>query len=240
MTNFIVFGTQRTGTTLLVKLLDSHPDILCLSEMILLRDSKGFMPYMNYKKYLKINVGSNLENYFNYIYDDSRGFSATGFKLMLDQVTKGNLELLKKFNVKILYIIRKNILQTLISNIRTSLGIYASNDNQQAEKYISTKIELGTDRLIENIKKIENAYSKMEEILISNNFEYTTLYYEDISNDYNCESVKNALSFLEINKDKKLATTFSKVGPNTLKNAISNYDAVISILKENNYYKFIY
>lgn len=36
MTKFIVFTTPRTGSTLLVKSLDTHPEIFCAGEIFLL------------------------------------------------------------------------------------------------------------------------------------------------------------------------------------------------------------
>ena len=79
MNKFIIYGTKRTGSSLMVSLLDSHPEILCVGEAIKI-NSKGIKHYkFSYDSYRKKNLISfmmhylsrdkNLEKYLNFIYN---------------------------------------------------------------------------------------------------------------------------------------------------------------------------
>lgn len=230
--NFIILGIQRTGTTLLKNLLDSHPDIACLDEVLLFKEPKGNLGYLNYKQFKETHRSKTLSDYLDYVFNKTNNKKAVGFKLMYDQTTPGNIRLLKEFSVKILHVIRKNNLQTLISNKRTSLDIYQTRDEIKAAEFLNKKITIDVNKLRGEIEKVRVERYELYK-LIRDEFKSVRLFYDDFSSDYNCESIKEALRFLGVSSTIELKTDFLKVGHNTLKEAVTNYDEVVEFLVEN-------
>ena len=122
MTKFVIFTTPRTGSTLLIKSLDAHPEILCAGELFFF---KGAIYHTEYKySFWRLPfIGNKLNYVFNYpkllltlpgflnnfFADKSDGKKAKGFKLMHFQTyyTPGIFNYLKNNDVKVIVLIRK-------------------------------------------------------------------------------------------------------------------------------------
>ena len=65
MTKFVIFTTPRTGSTLLIKSLDAHPEILCAGELFFF---KGAIYHTEYKySFWRLPfIGNKLNYVFNY------------------------------------------------------------------------------------------------------------------------------------------------------------------------------
>ena len=123
MTKFIVFGTQRTGTTLLTSYLNSHKSIMCLGEIFddkyFYHDDKGDVidNYLWYSEKNKVSFSEYLDDYLL----NRKGYDAIGFKMMWDQVCDHEdlLDDLRERDFKVVYIYRRDILKTYVSRIRS-------------------------------------------------------------------------------------------------------------------------
>ena len=119
MTKFVVFGLQRTGTTWVVSLLQSHPGILSLGEIFSQKENKlkvGIPSYKLYLKQLSPGIVDGAPQHKNMItpYLDTifskKGYDAIGFKLMLNQITKYQkvMEYLKENRFKAILVNRES------------------------------------------------------------------------------------------------------------------------------------
>src|SRR3982750_2120913 len=125
MTKFVVFTTPRTGSTMLIKTLDLHPEIFCAGELFFFKGDiyhkearyrfwkfpvEGKLNYIiNYVK-----LFFTLTNFLNRFYKtNDTSIKAKGFKLMLFQTvyTPGIFRYLKRHDVKVIVLVRKNILR---------------------------------------------------------------------------------------------------------------------------------
>lgn len=107
--NFVVVGMPRTGTTLLVDLLNSHEEIFC--------DNELFNPHM-ISRYNAPGEGSDAVRYRNvkpirfwdefYNSQFSKGYEAIGFNYMLGHDYEVLDRILKGFDLKIVYVFREN------------------------------------------------------------------------------------------------------------------------------------
>jgi len=249
MKNFVVFGTQRSGTTLLIKLLDSHPDITCFNELLLnyynYHQKPGQLHMIDCWKNNKIKVNINMQEYINYVYDTTQKVKAIGFNLMLShfQAYPEVEKILSNLDTKYIFIFRKNFLQTLIS--RSRLGLlspyrFGSDEEEKAKEMRKIQISLNIKDLIKALECIEEQDIEMQEIIAKKKLEYTIIDYDDLSNNHNCQSIKKVLSMLEVNTNIDLHSTFKKTGPNSLKNAVTNYDEIIKVLQQSKYRDLIY
>src|SRR4051812_35245015 len=136
MTSFIIFTTQRTGSTVLARTLDEHPEIFCAGELFhenndihhsewyfrswalseknrTLRKVDRILNYPN----LRLRAIPHIKNFYQ---DAKRHEKARGFKLMVTQMRSMPFlwNYLKQNNVKVIVLIRKNIFKTALSRLR--------------------------------------------------------------------------------------------------------------------------
>src|SRR5258706_15257840 len=148
MTKLVIFTLPRTGSTLLSKSLNKHPEIFCDDEIFHFSFRDYFSPWQfRFWKFRflskKINYIINypgtflrLKKYLDKFYtnDANENFTARGFKLMYYQTkyTPGLISYLKKNNVKIILLMRENIFRNALSDLRArSTGIYHyQNENE--------------------------------------------------------------------------------------------------------------
>lgn len=122
---FIIFGRGRSGSTLLVKLLDSHPDITCLGEILR-------YPVTFPNAYIRNCVSS-------------RGHHAVGFKLLSYQLKNGLklqsgqplLRRLSNDGYQIIYLHRLNLFRHAISNLyAVKRGVYHHQNHEAGSKTV--------------------------------------------------------------------------------------------------------
>jgi len=98
MTKFVIFTTPRTGSTLLIKTLDTHPEIMCAGEIFLYKKDMTHSG-IQYPFWRMPYIGNKLNSMFNFpmiwLYlnrflkrffsADYKSEKAKGFKLMFYQ-----------------------------------------------------------------------------------------------------------------------------------------------------------
>src|SRR3982751_3669000 len=96
MTKFVILTTQRSGSTVLTRTLDKHPEIFCAGEIFLEAKAGVHHPEWHFspwrivgKKQSKLNKAINYINlklnaikHIKAFYADAQGINAKGFKLM--------------------------------------------------------------------------------------------------------------------------------------------------------------
>jgi len=242
-TKFIVWGTQRTGTIFLTRMLDSHPDILCLGEAFQNTDTPCHQDssIIRYDRYIKQSIFHRLCNhifreypinkYLDYVYS-LRNTSAIGFKLMLNQHEKYPcvLDRLKKDNAKIVHIQRENILKTHISAIRAKkTGVFFSTDS-----IVSYKSHIPCKNLINDLISLEAKNTRLKDIINSYQFEQITVSYENLTSNLSSES-SNILSFLGVDNTISLTTQSCKITSDHLENSVENYKELVNTLRNSKY-----
>ena len=248
MTKFVVFTTPRTGSSLLIKTLDTHPAIFCAGELFFFK--KGIyhsetqypflrIPFIGNKlnylvNYLKILL--SLKGFLNRFYrSNDETIAAKGFKLMHFQTyyTPGVMKYLDDNRIKIIVLIRKNVLRNTLSDLRArSTKIYhseAGNKNAAIPKFNVNIEELG--RKMKQIggfnKQLENDSKKLDRKII---------YYEDFE-QWNV-AIAGILNFLNV-ENIPLQAASKKLNPERLEDMLENYTEVSAWLNENGYGKYL-
>lgn len=273
MTNFVIFGTQRTGTTLVCTSLNSHSKILCLGELFDLNESYKPKEMPIYGVFIKNILNSdqsytidinNQASYFGFLQKKENIYSyldqfysktpykGIGFKLMLNQVKTFPFifECIKSKNLKIIKVIRQNILDTHISRVRSQkTSVFHSTElksNENLSALLMYKVYIDTNTLIQDLDAIAHENQEIDTIVDSSGLNYITIQYNSLLEDQYAE-FKRILSFLDIKgekkfliKEKKLSSNLKKVSPSELKDSVENYDDMINTLKSSKYNYFLH
>ena len=245
MTKFIVFTTPRTGSTLLVKSLDTHPEIFCAGEIFLLSGTqfhgecsfpfwklplpKKALDLLNYPK-----MWMSLVPFLNRFYTPVKGEKAKGFKMMLFQTyyTPGLIKYIKKHNIKVILLLRENLLKNTLSDLRArNTGVY-HNNGSVVEKL--PKFHVDIDALNKKMAEIAGIQKELENITAS--MDTLKITYEDFENWD--ATMSKVLNFINV-KDIALPTVSKKLNPDKLEDMIENYDEMQTWLKQKKYAHFL-
>jgi LPS sulfotransferase NodH len=250
MQKFVVIGIHRTGTTLLVTLLDSHPEITCMGEAFLDVDRyigpemPSFRRYLN-RSFPDIQISPGMEktviyNFLDCLYNTAA--RAVGFKLMQSdfEAYPAILNFLQDRNIKIIHIHRKNLLKIYVSRLkaRTS-GIYDSRHPKYVKnEYLHRKTHVPVDTLKKRLDFLSMQFKALKRIILSLKVDFLTIKYEDLDRNREKEMQK-ILSFLYLDTTIQLNTPLQKVSHNRLEKRIENYGEVVEELENTEYSIFL-
>jgi len=189
-TNFVVFTTQRNGSTWLMSVLNGLEGVSAQGELFLPRarspetrwDSEFALPrYVESKsQYGRVRPLS----VFNYLSALYRGGSTVGFKLMYSQLRRYPeiLPYLMKRRIRVVHLVRRNHLDVLISfAIKREIGkahILAPEDRPS-----DVKVELDTRSLLRDMRKLELKHAVGRTVLRLARLNHIEVAYEDLVAD---------------------------------------------------------
>ena len=250
MTKFVIFTLPRTGSTLLSKSLNRHPEIFCDDEIFHFSFRDYFSP--NQFRFLKIpflpkkinyvinypttylRLPSFLKKYFTNKKDEN--FKARGFKLMYYQTLymPGLINYLKKNNIKVILLLRENILRNALSDLRArATGIYHNQDDNEAQRSGMAKLNVDINTLQQKMNDIIRQNKQLENIV--SDMDYIKIRYEDFA-EWDT-TINKIASFLHVSQTTVTAGA-KKLNPDALQDMIENYTEVETWLKQNNYAEF--
>ncbi len=226
-TNFIVFGQGRSGSNLLVDLLNSHPAIHCDMELLnknqLARKNKIFRSFVyNFPyHYIKRKMKRSSSKLY-------------GFKLMYHQLENHEKIRPKLFNEnwKIIHIQRKDIFaQTLSTLIAKKTGKYIRKHQDVVDNIV---LRIEPQSVAEDISLRLRAMKYELEVLIGLNY-FDVVYENDLadSNSWN-ESMEGVFKYLGVPPIKVSATTL-KTDNRTNEERISNYSEILEYLNNHGF-----
>ena len=251
MTKFVIFTLPRTGSTLLSKSLNKHPEIFCDDEIFHFSFRNYFSP--NQFRFLKIRFLPKKINYiinypFTYLrlnsflnkyFTNKRGenFKARGFKVMYYQTfyMPGLIDYLKKNNIKIILLLRENIFRNALSDMRArKTGIY--HHRKENEKAVSGLPKLNVDITVlkNKMNHITHQNKKLERIVKDMN--YIKIWYEDFA-DWN-NTMNKIFDFLNVSQ-QDVSAGAKKLNPDKAEDMITNFNEVKNWLQQNNYNEFL-
>ena len=230
-TKFIIFGQGRSGSNLLVDLLNSHPDIYCDRELLnksrLKRKYKFIRPliYAFPYKYIATHLRKHSENIY-------------GFKLMYHQIRKyrGFLTKLSDDGWKIIHIQRKDTLKQAFSGIiARKKGSYVRKAGIEID---SAKVYIDPIDVVKSLKVRTRALEY--EMKALQGLKYLDVVYENDLAESSLwgKSTKRVFNFLNVGP-VEVHTSMLKTDDRTYEERISNYQEILEYLKNNGYGNFI-
>lgn len=226
---FVIFAQGRTGSTLLVNLLDKHPDIKCDSEILhFKRVGKLFFPI----KFVKSKAKLCEKDYY--------GFKVKIYQLNSNIKPSQNINPekfianLHKSGWKVIYLKRKNLLRQVISNrVRGKSG---RPHFWTDEKVIIPKINIDYGILIEGIKRREG-YLIDEEKILKNVPHLKVVYEDDLLND-KTKIMKKIFKYLGVSY-YPVKTDLKRTSKDKLSDYILNYGEIREKISKTRYSKYL-
>lgn len=245
MIPFYVFTTQRSGSTVLIKTLDQHPEIFCAGELFFPGEgihhqeyqypflgkqfihSKRILTILN-KPLLHFRIKTFLETF----YGSAEGYSANavGFKLMLGQYNLSPGAFQKSLqDKKCILLIRKNLLKMAISKIRAAdsqvyhIPVTENESDKLTANVDKKKLQVSPSRLYAIIQRLDSDNNQ----LLSIETNALKIEYEEFSNWTNV--IDKITGYLNV-KQIELSPALKKIGDNSLENSIENFDEVRSYI----------
>lgn len=257
---FVIFGTQRTGTTLLATRLNSHPHITCYSEVLLPDvDSepslRGWLAGRGYPQFVR-SFPSIRRSFLNSIIEVERphGVDAVGLKLMYEQVSLapkvtyayppagrllndvGLLRWLKDHDVLVIHVLRRNHLKTVVSHVRAAQTQEFHRLN--AANGRAAQITLPLRGLKARLNRLELAERTARGAI--KGLRAIDVCYEDYVG--NCAPDVEKRICAELGQTVPvggLQSPLSKISSDSLPELIANYDEVVSMLTGTRYEVFL-
>ncbi len=223
-TRFLVTGLQRSGTTLLVCLLDSHPQIQCYGGVFNRRSSKALDPHAESSIPMIERIFTSEERLDiprRRYQRDPDGVRAVGFKTHPDHWDDSlcRKHVVAASEIKVLHLRRRNILRLLVSgmNARRS-GTWNSINTEDA-----TRCGIVVTR--EQLAKMDSHCHRISEEIARDftDHEILEVCYEDLEANAT-EVLALVQRFLGVRAVADLSTDTVKLGAINLEDAVANYD----------------
>jgi LPS sulfotransferase NodH len=245
-TRFVIFGIQRTGTTLLMSLLDQHPDVVCVGELFQYRTEDVQYGVRRFRAYVHdsprrrvldlIRFRGIVHDYLDTVYPlfDT---SAAGFKIMLDQIRRYQsvLTYFTQHQFKIIHVTRSNILRTHISRLRArQSGIYHS-----AQPIAGPKIRVPVTPLIQDLSLLEADNAKLTTLVSELGLPCHSTTYAKLHGEQWSSEKEKILSFLGVDPAAELRPTSVKLTPDELESVLANYDEIVRVLENTPYETYL-
>ncbi len=249
---FLISCAARTGSTYLVHLLRSHPDLFCHGEVFGgdkvggLLGKYGSKAIENGEVIDKLTeIRDSAPELFLYKYVlDTQGYKSIGFKYKTDEAMLKRYSGITKIisedkDLKVIFLLRKNILAQYISHqiVLKQTGItLAFNDSEIPN---INRITLDLNECVSYIRDVIARQKKAEEIYNGHRSLY--LFYEDIiENSSNVNIAHTDLQLFLGVSVTKLSSPTKKIVRERLDNIVTNYDEICAGLKKYGLGKYVH
>lgn len=212
---FCIFAQGRTGSSLLRSLLNTHPEITCVGEV--LGPDPVLFPVRFVERHARLT--------------DTPAF---GFKVKIYQLTRHQgladparfLTALTRRGYHLLYLHRRNVLRQAISN---SFALAAGRYHLRAgEKPDVRAIRVDPDRILEVMNRRQE-HTELERSVLGDVDAHTLdLAYEDhlLDPSSHQSTVDTIVSFLGLSASVEVTTRFQRIVTGALRERIANFDEV--------------
>jgi LPS sulfotransferase NodH len=247
--HFCILTTQRSGSTWLVSLLDSHPQIKAFSELFIgetfAHQSDEYLAWSDeslslFYEFAKMHPEMGPFKVFQYLETLSH-YSGThhaiGFKLMYNQLAQQPEILIKLIlaRYKVINLIRENPLDILISKANFRRSGLPHTKEEQALKAIELKPAL----LLKDLEKQDRKTKLMQTLLNLLPLQILNVTYESLCDDR--QTVMNSvLNFLGVeDQTVNLQSELKKISKGRYSQKIANFEEVKMALSGTKFQRFL-
>lgn len=224
-TRFVVFGQGRSGSTLLVSLLDSHREIRCDGEIL---SKRVWFPY----SHVKACCASARAPVY--------GCKILSYQLRMVQPGRDLGRFVKRLaddGFRIIYLRRENALSHAVSNIRARKFGFHSRDLPKSSARPSA-ISIGLDELIQWAERAELNWDHESSLL--EGVPHLALTYERDLEDAGQQQRTASRAFEFLGLQPQAATSpLKRVSPSRLSDSISNYSEIAESLLGTRWEKYL-
>ncbi|HEY9693246.1 MAG TPA: hypothetical protein V6D15_13625 [Oculatellaceae cyanobacterium] len=229
-TKFVIFSHYRTGSHLLISLLNCHPDIYCDTEIFNpLFVQQVIFPFW----YIQ---GLSTQSKTNIYGCNIKIVQLLEFQKNNNKFIKNLILKLVKHHWKIIYLKRQNIVKQTISNMSAILNKEWQKLSNQEFNF--SKIYINPQEIASHIEYHEN-FLLQEQYFLDEVECLNIVYEQDLLNPKNHQTTADKVfAYLGINS-VEVATIYLKATSNNLSDVIGNYEEVFTYLKKTKYAHFL-
>ncbi|MGH7885939.1 MAG: hypothetical protein ACRENO_09625 [Thermodesulfobacteriota bacterium] len=227
--NFIIFSSNRTGSTLLNMLLKSHSEIDCQGEIFLKFKESAFKKVLFPYLYIR-GIKSENHNTFGFV------LKTQHIDVVFSDKHKDLVSNLYHKGWKIIYLKRLNIFRQAVSHL---IAMTNKQWHDFPEKPIKReKVYIDCKKLLPIINWFEKLAEIEEEIL--NNFKYKLVFYENslLEENNHQKTCEDIFDFLGISAEL-VTTEIKKISTGSLEDQIINYEEVVNFFSKTKYSEFL-
>ena len=237
MNQFVILTTQRSGSTFLVRALDSHSEIRCYGELFInhsgninKEDDYRYFHYMREKWYRRFLVPlasrSHIKRFLDEKLKANSGLKTVGFKLMYNQCNGALFDWIKANDVSVVHLIRENILESLVSTeIRRRTNVAHSNSVVEVSPF-EIDVNMISRQLSKRHKQIQKYRNKLGDYRNLIEVSYDDYFSNRKKNDF------EILSFLGVDPACAIDSDLKKINMHKLHDILINYDELVMSLKD--------
>jgi LPS sulfotransferase NodH len=251
-TPFVIFATQRTGSTWLMDSLDAHPAVAAYDELLLAggigngywgrKDLEFFEAYYK-RNCTHVNTITRAlwsVRYLNRVYSSQQAAEAIGMKLMYDQLWKNPWLCLYliRHRVRVLHLVRANLLDVVLS-----LEMVKARNQPHAWKHHmveTSTVTLDPDAVMSTLHTLEFRVRFARRLLAALPLRCLEISYERLVSEP--ALLNDVLAFLGVQSAQSADVNGSKFKKlNTLKQSelIDNYAEVERALADTRFERFL-
>lgn len=237
MSKFILLSTQRSGTTWLIDALNHVEGITAYGEMLLERSREWDAGSLSYPGYVDTKEGRDggTRNLFRYLDGLYATGPVVGFKLMYSQIrlNPSILPYLLRRRVQVLHMIRRNYLDTALSQLQLRARGQAHAQSQQ-ERPETLKLTIPPEELLDEIRRIEKKIQFMQRTARLSGLPVLEVSYEALRQD--AGQFHNIVAFLGLEANGiAMESRLVKIRGKGYEEAIQNYAEVSDALLKSPY-----
>lgn len=245
---FMITCAARTGSTLLMSYLQSHPEILCHGEIYGVKEVGGILGTYGkcqqedpeYKKALKDYRDQQPHTFLYKIALDRQGHKNVGFKLKHDELVRPYMAQTRHLiqadtDIKIIHLRRDNLLARYLSwyLVNYVTGVTMRLEGQELPE--TKKVNLNPAKCLANFQEAERRYAFFKGMFSKHpTFEVS---YEELIGDQREDTLKYIQEFLGV-KHCNLGTKMVKLGKDDLHEVIENYEELKQFFEKTKYASF--
>ncbi|MBV9961105.1 MAG: sulfotransferase [Parafilimonas sp.] len=240
--DFFIFTAPRSGSTVLTRTLDQHPEIFCAGELFhpsnKIYHNEWHFPFVGEKKKKGFSrklfsVTNYIKGYFsgvNHIkkfYRTRNEKKVRGFKLMIGHTKDFPTvwKYLRAENYKIIVLIRQNTFREALSSLRArKIGVFHSAENSALAE---TKVHVDTTLLKKRVDELEAL--KQNILRLSEGTNRIIITYEEFEDWQNM--LNNVFNFLDVEKIE-MQPELRKISSANWREGVENYNEVEETMKK--------
>ena len=245
---FFVWFHHRSGSTHLISLLDSHPEIATWGEFFYRGEADAVEDL--YTRSGATSEAEFLKDFYGYRWDANGAnltetdpepplVRAVGFKLKYQQadVYPGVMKhLCQEPRAKAIHLVRKNLLAALVSSAMIPRllkqfrrpNLLSGDATDQVDRTVWLDPHTLLDQLVDLEARIERAREAIRE------FETLEITYEELIEDSDA-TCRTVLEFLNVDPTTALVSRYVKIMPRSLQDAIDNWSDVADVISGTKY-----
>lgn len=252
MEKFVLLADRRSGTTLVIDCLNNLPRVNCEKRAFGLdkkiknptKDKHNGMFFLyregNWKRQLRFYVQRQglIRDFLNdEIFISGQDEDIRGFRLIYDKAEQ-HPEILKSIKgegVKVLHLVRENVLKTHISFL--TAPIHKMHHPRAGDEVNHVRLHLEPDSLLPWLEKRLNRIDFRRELI--SDMPNLEVSYEEFVKDRQAEAAR-IQPFLGMSEVLPFESDLVKINPDRLDDVIDNYEEIRDLLTGTKFEKFLY